>query len=130
MAEAPEAKGVFEVGQFFAELVQVPVLGGLAIPASCIERDWTQPYVASDAVEQAWLVAYRAPKQHWDLYQLGEELVDLEDAFRLWRFRHVTTVERVIGFKRGTGGTSGVGYLRKMLDVVLFPELWSLRTEL
>jgi tryptophan 2,3-dioxygenase len=64
------------------------------------------------------------------LYQLGEELTDLEDAFRLWRFRHVTTVERIIGFKRGTGGTSGVGYLRKMLDVVLFPEIWSLRTEL
>ena len=70
------------------------------------------------------------PRQHWDLYQLGEELTDLEDAFRLWRFRHVTTVERIIGFKRGTGGTSGVGYLRKMLDVVLFPEIWKLRTDL
>ncbi|MDP3520231.1 MAG: tryptophan 2,3-dioxygenase family protein, partial [Hydrogenophaga sp.] len=67
---------------------------------------------------------------HWDLYQLGEELTDLEDAFRLWRFRHVTTVERVIGFKRGTGGTGGVSYLRKMLDVVLFPEIWTLRTAL
>jgi tryptophan 2,3-dioxygenase len=103
---------------------------GLAIPADRLERDWTQPYVASDEVEQAWLVAYRAPKEHWDLYQLGEELTDLEDTFRLWRFRHVTTVERVIGFKRGTGGTSGVGYLRKMLDVVLFPEIWKLRTDL
>ena len=70
------------------------------------------------------------PEQHWDLYQLGEELTDLEDAFRLWRFRHVTTVERVIGFKRGTGGTGGVSYLRKMLDVVLFPEIWKLRTDL
>ena len=68
---------------------------------------------------------YRDPQQHWDLYQLGEELTDLEDAFRLWRFRHVTTVERVIGFKRGTGGTGGVSYLRKMLDVVLFPEIWT-----
>jgi tryptophan 2,3-dioxygenase len=103
---------------------------GLPVPASHVERDWTQPYVASDAVEQAWLVAYRAPDKHWDLYQLGEELTDLEDSFRLWRFRHVTTVERVIGFKRGTGGTSGVGYLRKMLDVVLFPEIWKLRTDL
>ena len=103
---------------------------GLAVPASHTERDWTQPYVANDAVEQAWLVAYRAPNQHWDLYQLGEELTDLEDTFRLWRFRHVTTVERVIGFKRGTGGTSGVGYLRKMLDVVLFPGIWKLRTDL
>ena len=81
-------------------------------------------------VEQAWLVVYRNPSAQWDLYQLGEELVDLEDAFRLWRFRHVTTVERMIGFKRGTGGTSGVAYLRKMLDVTLFPELWRIRTEL
>ena len=81
-------------------------------------------------MEQAWLTVYRSPEDHWDLYQLGEELVDLEDAFRLWRFRHVTTVERVIGFKRGTGGTGGVPYLRKMLDTVLFPELWTLRTDL
>jgi tryptophan 2,3-dioxygenase len=103
---------------------------GLAVPTDHLERDWTQPYVASEAVEQAWLVVYRHPDAHWDLYQLGEELTDLEDAFRLWRFRHVTTVERIIGFKRGTGGTSGVGYLRKMLDVVLFPEIWKLRTDL
>ncbi|WP_372529198.1 tryptophan 2,3-dioxygenase [Piscinibacter sp.] len=103
---------------------------GLPVPASHTERDWTQPYEASDAVEQAWLVVYRDPQANWDLYQLGEELTDLEDTFRLWRFRHVTTVERVIGFKRGTGGTSGVGYLRKMLDVVLFPEIWKLRTDL
>jgi tryptophan 2,3-dioxygenase len=103
---------------------------GIAVPASHLVRDWTQAYTADDAVEAAWLVAYRDPKTHWDLYQLGEELTDLEDAFRLWRFRHVTTVERVIGFKRGTGGTSGVGYLRKMLDVVLFPEIWRLRTAL
>ncbi len=103
---------------------------GIAVPASHTERDWTQPYEADDGVEQAWLGIYRAPDAHWDLYQLGEELTDLEDAFRLWRFRHVTTVERVIGFKRGTGGTSGVSYLRKMLDVVLFPEIWTLRTDL
>src|SRR5262245_3874054 len=103
---------------------------GLPVPASRVQRDWTQPYTADEQVEQAWLAVYRDPATRWDLYQLGEELVDLEDAFRLWRFRHVTTVERVIGFKRGTGGTSGVSYLRKMLDVVLFPELWRLRTEL
>jgi len=94
------------------------------------ERDWAAPYSASEPVEQAWLAVYRDPDAHWDLYQLGEELTDLEDMFRLWRFRHVTTVERVIGFKRGTGGTGGVSYLRKMLDVVLFPEIWKLRTEL
>ena len=103
---------------------------GIAVPTSHTQRDWTQPYAASPEVEQAWLQVYRDPEHHWDLYQLGEELTDLEDAFRLWRFRHVTTVERVIGFKRGTGGTGGVSYLRKMLDVVLFPEIWSLRTSL
>jgi tryptophan 2,3-dioxygenase len=103
---------------------------GLPLPSSHIERDWTQPYIANAEVEAAWLQVYRAPQQHWDLYQLGEELTDLEDAFRLWRFRHVTTVERIIGFKRGTGGTNGVGYLRQMLDVVLFPEIWRLRTDL
>jgi len=103
---------------------------GIEVPADRLQRDWTQPYDASDGVQQAWLQVYRDPKAHWDLYQLGEKLTDLEDAFRLWRFRHVTTVERVIGFKRGTGGTGGVSYLRKMLDVVLFPEIWRLRTEL
>ena len=103
---------------------------GIAVPASHLQRDWTQPYQADEGVKQAWLTVYRDPSHYWDLYQLGEKLTDLEDAFRLWRFRHVTTVERVIGFKRGTGGTSGVGYLRKMLDVVLFPEIWSLRTDL
>ena len=103
---------------------------GLAMPASHLQRDWTQPYSADEGVRQAWLQVYREPQAHWDLYQLGEKLTDLEDAFRLWRFRHVTTVERVIGFKRGTGGTGGVSYLRKMLDVVLFPEIWQLRTDL
>ncbi len=114
----------------YDETLRLLARRGLAIPAAYLERDWTLPYDISDDVEQAWLVAYRNPKEHWDLYQLGEELTDLEDAFRLWRFRHVTTVERVIGFKRGTGGTGGVSYLRKMLDVVLFPEIWKLRTSL
>jgi tryptophan 2,3-dioxygenase len=114
----------------YDEALRLLARRGLPVPPSHIERDWTQPYAASDAVEQAWLVVYRQPQDHWDLYQLGEELTDLEDAFRLWRFRHVTTVERVIGFKRGTGGTAGVSYLRKMLDVVLFPEIWKLRTDL
>ena len=114
----------------YDEALRLLARRGLAVPASHAQRDWTQPYIANDEVEAAWLVVYRAPETHWDLYQLGEELTDLEDAFRLWRFRHVTTVERIIGFKRGTGGTSGVGYLRKMLDVVLFPEIWKLRTDL
>jgi tryptophan 2,3-dioxygenase len=114
----------------YDEALRLLARRGFAIPQSHIERDWTQAYAASDAVEQQWLKIYRDPEANWDLYQLGEELTDLEDAFRLWRFRHVTTVERVIGFKRGTGGTGGVSYLRKMLDVVLFPEIWRLRTQL
>jgi tryptophan 2,3-dioxygenase len=114
----------------YDEAIRLLARRGLPMPASHTQRDWTQPYAESDAVEQAWLIVYRDPKKYWDLYQLGEELTDLEDAFRLWRFRHVTTVERVIGFKRGTGGTGGVSYLRKMLDVVLFPEIWKLRTDL
>jgi tryptophan 2,3-dioxygenase len=123
-------EAVWRAPSLYDEALRLLARRGLAVPASHTERDWTLPYEASEAVEQAWLVAYRDPDAHWDLYQLGEELTDLEDAFRLWRFRHVTTVERIIGFKRGTGGTSGVGYLRKMLDVVLFPEIWRLRTDL
>lgn len=82
------------------------------------------------AIEAAWLAVYQTPTRHWDLYQLAEELIDLEDAFRQWRFRHVTTVERIIGSKPGTGGSSGVPYLRRQLDVVLFPQLWSVRAVL
>ncbi|WP_079419337.1 tryptophan 2,3-dioxygenase [Thiomonas intermedia] len=114
----------------YDETLRLLARRGLPVAPGHLDRNWTQPYVASETVEQAWLTVYRAPEQHWDLYQLGEELIDLEDAFRLWRFRHVTTVERVIGFKRGTGGTGGVPYLRKMLDTVLFPELWTVRTDL
>jgi len=123
-------KAAYEAPSLYDEALRLLARRGLPVPASHTERDWTRPYEASDAVEQAWLQVYRQPNDHWDLYQLGEELTDLEDAFRLWRFRHVTTVERVIGFKRGTGGTGGVSYLRKMLDVVLFPEIWRLRTDL
>ncbi len=125
-----QVEAAYRAPSLYDEALRLLARRGLAIPSDYVERDWTQPYVASDAVEQAWLAVYRDPKQHWDLYQLGEKLTDIEDAFRLWRFRHVTTVERVIGFKRGTGGTGGVSYLRKMLDVVLFPEIWRLRTEL
>jgi tryptophan 2,3-dioxygenase len=123
-------QAAFVAPSLYDEALRLLARRGLPVPVSHTQRDWTQPYPESAEVEAAWLVAYRDPKTYWDLYQLGEELTDLEDAFRLWRFRHVTTVERVIGFKRGTGGTSGVGYLRKMLDVVLFPEIWRLRTDL
>ena len=123
-------EAAYQAPSLYDEALRLLARRGLPMPASHTARDWTQPYAESAEVEAAWLQVYRAPDTHWDLYQLGEELTDLEDAFRLWRFRHVTTVERVIGFKRGTGGTNGVGYLRKMLDTVLFPEIWRLRTDL
>jgi tryptophan 2,3-dioxygenase len=125
-----QVRTAHESPSLYDEALRLLARRGFAIPATHTQRDWTEPYVESAEVEQAWLVVYRDPNRHWDLYQLGEELTDLEDAFRLWRFRHVTTVERIIGFKRGTGGTGGVSYLRKMLDVVLFPEIWKLRTDL
>ena len=125
-----QVQAAYESPSLYDEALRLLARRGLPVPPTHTQRDWTQPYAESAEVEQAWLVIYRDPKRHWDLYQLGEELTDLEDAFRLWRFRHVTTVERVIGFKRGTGGTGGVSYLRKMLDVVLFPEIWKLRTDL
>ena len=103
---------------------------GLGIDKAVLERDVSLPHVANESVENAWLSVYRDPAGFWELYELAEKLVDFEDYFRRWRFNHVTTVERIIGFKRGTGGTSGVSYLRKMLDVVLFPELWQVRTQL
>jgi len=123
-------QAAYEAPSLYDEALRLLARRGLPVPASHTERDWTQPYMENKAVEEAWLQVYRQPEQHWDLYQLGEELTDLEDAFRLWRFRHLTTVERVIGLKRGTGGTGGTSYLRKMLDVVLFPEIWKLRTDL
>ncbi|AZY49789.1 tryptophan 2,3-dioxygenase [Bordetella avium] len=125
-----EVQAAYEAPSLYDEALRLLAREGLPIPAGHLERDWTQPYQASPEVEAAWLTVYREPDRYWNLYQLGEKLTDLEDAFRLWRFRHVTTVERVIGFKKGTGGTSGVGYLRKMLEVVLFPEIWTLRTDL
>lgn len=103
---------------------------GFALDSAATARDWSLAYMENTSTMTAWRNVYANPKQHWDLYELAEKLVDLEDYFRQWRHRHVTTVQRVIGFKRGTGGTAGVGYLRAMLDVRLFPELWNLRTEL
>jgi len=103
---------------------------GIEVPAEVLGRDTGLPWRADDGVRAAWRAVYQAPEAHWELYELAEKLVDFEDYFRRWRFNHVTTVERVIGFKRGTGGTSGVQYLRRMLEVELFPELWAVRTDL
>jgi tryptophan 2,3-dioxygenase len=103
---------------------------GHDVPADVLARDLRGAMAPDDRVQAVWTAVYRDPVAHWEAYELAEKLVDLEDYFRRWRFNHVTTVERVIGLKRGTGGTSGVGYLRRMLEVELFPELWRLRTVL
>jgi tryptophan 2,3-dioxygenase len=114
----------------YDEAVRLLDRSGLAIAPGRLDADPACPTVHDDSVIAAWLEVYRDPEHHWALYELAEKLVDLETAFRFWRFRHVSTVERIIGSKPGTGGTAGVSYLRKMLDVVLFPELFALRTAL
>jgi tryptophan 2,3-dioxygenase len=103
---------------------------GFAIPADHVERDWSQPYAPSAEVEAAWIEIYRGVDGHWDLYELGEKLVDIEYRFQQWRFAHMKTVERIIGYKRGTGGSAGVSYLTKVLEKSFFPELLSLRTSI
>jgi tryptophan 2,3-dioxygenase len=114
----------------YDEALRLLARRGFAIAPEVLGRDLTQPYSADPSVTAAWLAVYRDTARHWELYELAEELVDLEDAFQQWRFRHVTTVQRVIGFRRGTGGTAGVAYLRQALNVVFFPELWEVRTGL
>jgi tryptophan 2,3-dioxygenase len=101
---------------------------GLPVPDEVLNRDVSASWEAKDAVTEVWAQVYRDPEAHWEAYEMAEKLVDFEDYFRRWRFNHVTTVERVIGFKRGTGGTAGISYLRRMLEVELFPELWRVRT--
>jgi tryptophan 2,3-dioxygenase len=103
---------------------------GFDVPRNKIERDWSEPYVPDAQVEAAWLQVYRDVSTHWDLYELAEKLVDLEHKFGQWRYNHMKTVERIIGQKRGTGGSSGVGYLQKALGLKFFPELWSVRTSI
>jgi tryptophan 2,3-dioxygenase len=133
-AHVPAALAMLEAElarpSLYDEALRLLARSGIAVPAEVLERDLSAPYLPSDAVVAAWRVVYEAPEAHWPLYELAEKLVDFEDYFRRWRFNHVTTVERVIGFKRGTGGTGGVSYLRRMLDVELFPELWRVRTVL
>ncbi|HRA85124.1 MAG TPA: tryptophan 2,3-dioxygenase [Ilumatobacteraceae bacterium] len=125
-----EVQAALHIPSLYDEALRLLARRGIEVPAHVLQRDVTQPYTTDPGVEAAWLAVYSNASDNWELYQLGEKLVDLEDAFRLWRFRHLTTVQRVIGFKQGTGGTSGVGYLRAMLSTELFPELWSIRTAL
>jgi tryptophan 2,3-dioxygenase len=103
---------------------------GLKIPKNKLMRDFSQPYVADHRVTEAWRTVYRDTTKHWDLYELAEKLVDLEYRFHLWRFSHMKTVERIIGSKPGTGGTSGVNYLKKALELTFYPELWAVRSEI
>jgi tryptophan 2,3-dioxygenase len=103
---------------------------GHAVPPERVERDWSQPYEGHPEVVTVFKAIYEAPATHWDAYDMCEKLVDVEENFQLWRFRHLKTVERIIGFKRGTGGSSGVKFLRKVIDVRLFPELIDVRTEI
>lgn len=109
-------------------VVELLARRGLDVPTTVLQRDSTRPHEPNDRLQALWADVYRHPHEHWDLYELAEKLVDLEDAFRRWRFNHVTTVERIIGGKPGTGGTGGVSYLRKRLDVVLFADLWQVRS--
>ena len=114
----------------YDEVLRLAARKGVEIPTGVLDRDVSRTHAADDGVMDAWRVVYEEPETHWELYELAEKLVDFEDYFRRWRFNHVTTVERVIGFKRGTGGTGGVSYLKRMLEVELFPELWHVRTVL
>ena len=114
----------------YDEAIRLMAAQGLPVSQERLARDAAAGTCYEASVEAAWRQVYQAPERYWDLYQLAEKLIDLEDSFRQWRFRHVTTVERIIGFKPGTGGTEGVGYLRSMLDTILFPELWRLRSNL
>ncbi len=114
----------------YDETIALLARRGFAIDRALLSRDFATPHRSDASVRAAWLAIYRDTARYWDLYELAEELVDLEDWFQQWRFRHVTTVERIIGRKRGTGGTAGVAYLRGALDIRFFPELWEVRTEL
>ena len=114
----------------YQEAIRFADRSGVPMPPEVLARDPRATHRFDEGVMEAWRIVYTAPEAHWRLYEMAEKLVDLEDYFRRWRFNHVTTVERVIGFKRGTGGTGGVSYLRRMLEVELFPELWRVRTVL
>lgn len=132
--ERPEAwnalKAAIDAPSLYDDALSQLAKAGLPVPAEVLNRDVSQPYAASEAVENAWLEVYRDTEKWWPLYQLAEKLVDLDDALLTWRHKHVVTVERIIGRRRGTGGTDGVGYLTETLQRRCFPELWALRTRL
>lgn len=123
-------QAALDAPSLYDETLKLLARRGFSLPDTVLERDWSEPYQPSKAVEDVWLEIYREAEANWDLYELAEKLVDLEHQFQTWRFAHLKTVERIIGHKRGTGGSSGVPYLTKALDLRFFPELWSVRTRL
>jgi len=114
----------------YDEVLRLLSRRGYGIPEEMLKRDFSEPYVASKAVTAAWLAVYHNAEKDWDLYEMAERLTDLDQKFQLWRFHHLKTVERVIGYKPGTGGTGGVSYLAKALELKFFPELWHVRTSM
>lgn len=120
--------GLLNAPALYDEFLRHLARRGLPVPPECVERDWSLPYARHDGVVQVLKTIYDAPEKWWDAYEMCEKLVDIEEYFQLFRFRHVLTVERTIGFKRGTGGTSGVDFLRRRIDQRLFPELIEVRT--
>ncbi len=114
----------------YDEAIMLLARRGFVIDPSQTARDWSKTRTSEASVAAAWTAVYRDTERYWDLYELAEELVDLEDSFQQWRFRHMTTVERIIGHRQGTGGTAGVSYLRRALEIRFFPELWDIRTSL
>lgn len=133
-AHRPDLLEVLEneltVPNLYQEVILAMGRAGFSLTPDAIDRDPSESHVHNASVELVWKEIYEDPEKYWNFYELGEKLVDFEDYFRRWRFNHVTTVERIIGFKQGTGGTAGVSYLKRMLEVELFPELWRVRTVL
>ncbi len=127
-AGSAQLQTLLESPSLYDEFLRHLARRGLPVPAQSVERDWTLPYSSSQGVVSVLKTIYENREQYWDAYEMCEKLVDVEENFQLWRFRHVKTVERVIGFKRGTGGTAGVSFLRRTLEVALFPELIEVRT--
>jgi tryptophan 2,3-dioxygenase len=119
-----------EVPSLYDEFLRDLSRRGLPVPSECVERDWSQPYGKNDALVEVFRIIYEHPHEYWDAYEMCEKLVDVEEYFQLWRFRHMKTVERIIGFRPGTGGSSGVGFLRRALELTFFPELLDVRTGL
>lgn len=123
-------RSILEAPSLYDEFLRYLARHGHAIPHFCVERDWSEPYLRNPELIPVYQLIYEQPDAHWDAYHMCEQLVDVEVSFQLWRFRHMKTVERVIGFRRGTGGSSGVGFLKKALELTFFPELFDVRTEL